>query len=304
MHIGLNASSLLTAPSIEDMRAHASTAEQDGFSSWWLAQTGLVDALGLIGSIAHAAPSLEYGTAVVPTYSRHPITMAGQALTTQAALSAPLALGIGLSHQPVVEDRMKMEWQKPMRHIRDYLDVLEPLLASGKADHDGTYFSMHYEGARPTADRPSLLMAALGPQMLKLCGQRADGTILWMVGERTIAEHIAPSINQAAAAAGRPNPRIICSLPTAVTSDAESTRAAHGAIFELYGQLPSYRSMLDREGAAGPQDVCVIGTEDEVHARLDALAAAGTTDFAALELGISPEDTTRTRALLKERAAG
>jgi len=301
MRIGLNASSLLTTPNIEDMRAHATQAEQDGFSSWWLAQTGLVDALGMIGALASSAPSLEYGTAVVPTYSRHPSTMAGQALTAQAALNRPLALGIGLSHQPVVEDRMKMEWQKPMGHIRDYLNVLEPLLETGTANHDGTYFSMHYEGPRPTEQKPSVIMAALGPQMLKLCGQRADGTILWMVGERTIAEHIAPTINAAATDAARPNPRIICSLPTAVTSDPDSTRAAHGAIFELYGQLPSYRAMLDREGAAGPQDVCVIGSEDEVHARLDALAAAGTTDFAALELGISPEDMARTRALLKER---
>ncbi|NNE72622.1 MAG: TIGR03564 family F420-dependent LLM class oxidoreductase [Acidimicrobiales bacterium] len=309
MRIGINASGLLLTPDLGAMLEHAQQAEADGFSSWWLAQTGLVDALAVFTAAGAATDTIEMGTAVVPTYMRHPSTVAGQALTAQAALTAGgkparLVLGIGLSHQPVVEDRLKMHWQKPIGHMRDYLTIVNELVTAGRSAHDGGFFSMHLDSARPSEAAPSVMLAALGPQMLKMAGTHADGTILWMVGPRTIAEHIAPSLSAAADDAGRPAPRVVCSLPIAVTDDESATRDFHAMAFAGYGDLPSYRAMLDREGAEGPGDVCIVGNEAVVNECLDELAAAGTTDFSAVELGITPEDNQRTRALLKARANG
>lgn len=140
-----------------------------------------------------------------------------------------------------------------------------------------------------------VLLAALAPRMLRLAGEVADGTVLWMTGAKTVAEHVAPAVTEAARAAGRPEPRIVCALPVCVTDDAEEARALAAKRFEIYGRLPSYRAVLDREGAEGPADVAIVGDEDEVAARIEALAKAGVTDFVAAEY--SPG--TRTREFLK-----
>ena len=143
------------------------------------------------------------------------------------------------------------------------------------------------------------MVAALGEQVLRVAGRRTDGTILWMVGRNTVAEHIAPRMNEAATEVGRETPRIVCSLPVCVTSDPDAVRSAADQIFEIYGQLPSYRAMLDREGAAGPGDVGIFGTEEEVAASLVSLAEAGVTDFSAVEFGTSSDEFSPTRAVLK-----
>ncbi len=299
MRIAINASPELLHADLGRLREHAARAAEDGFSGWWLAQTGLIDALTAFTALADVGPGMEFGTAVIPTFPRHPTALAGQALTTAAALGdRPLVLGIGLSHRPVIEDMLGLSFDKPIRHLIDYLEVLQPLLETGSVDYDGEAFTAHISTGRPADRAPSVMVAALGEQALRVTGRRTDGSILWMVGERTVADHIAPHLTEAADAAGRPAPRIICSLPTCVTDDVDAARAAANAVFEIYGQLPSYRAMLDREGAAGPGDVAVIGTEEQVAARLTALADAGVTDFSALEFGTSPDEFARTRALL------
>jgi alkanesulfonate monooxygenase SsuD/methylene tetrahydromethanopterin reductase-like flavin-dependent oxidoreductase (luciferase family) len=133
--------------------------------------------------------------------------------------------------------------------------------------------------------------------MLKLAGAMADGTITWMTGPRTIADHIAPRVRAAAEEAGRPAPRIVCGLPVAVTADPDAAREAAARIFEIYGGLPSYRAMLDKEGAAGPADVAVVGDEEVVAAAVGRLAEAGVTDFQASVFG-DGEGRARTRQLL------
>jgi len=303
MRIAINASAELLHADLGRLREHAEQAAEDGFSGWWLAQTGLIDALTAFTALADVAPSMEFGTAVIPTFPRHPTALAGQALTAAAALGdRPLVLGIGLSHRPVIEDMLGLSFDKPIRHLIDYLAVLQPLLETGSVDYDGEAFTAHISTGRPVDRPPSVMVAALGEQALRVTGRRTDGSILWMVGERTVADHIAPRLSEAAVAAGRPAPRIVCSLPTCVTSDVDAARAAANAVFEIYGQLPSYRAMLDREGAAGPGDVAVIGTEEQVAARLTALADAGVTDFSALEFGTNPDESACTRALLVDLA--
>ena len=216
----------------------------------------LVDALTVFPAVADAAPGLELGSAVIPTFPRHPTMLAGQALTTQAVLGdRDLVLGIGLSHKPAIEGYLGLSFDRPIRHLIDYLEVLMPLLDSGRVDYDGEAFTTHMESKRPGDRAPSVMVAALGEQTLRVTGRRTDGTILWMVGPRTIADHIRPRITAAAAEVGRPDPRIVASLPVCVTGDAASVREAAARIFAIYGELPSYRAMLDREGAATPGDV-------------------------------------------------
>lgn len=283
---------------------HMARSRDDGFDSYWLAQTTLLDALTVLaaGGARGAAPA-EVGTAVVATFPRHPTALAIQALTVQALVPGRLVLGIGVSHRPTVEDRLGMAFDRPVRHVADYLSVLEGLLVDGRVAYRGEVFTAEVEGVRPPVEVPSVMVAALGPQMLRLAGARTDGTILWMVGPRTIRDHVAPVIRDAAAAAGRRPPRIVCSLPVCVTDEPARVRAFAADVFAGYGDLPSYRAMLDREGAAGPGDVCVVGDEAAVAHALDELADAGATDFAAVEIGTNPDEWRRTRALLRERNA-
>jgi F420-dependent oxidoreductase-like protein len=298
MRISINGSATMVFPSVPNALADLKATRSEGFSGYWLAQVGLGDALTVFAAAGADTADLEVGTAVIPTFPRHPSALAAQALTTQAAIPGRLVLGIGLSHQPSVEGTWKMKWDRPVRHMREYLDVLLPLLETGQANVTGEFWSAEIAGARPTETVPSVMLAALGPQMLDIAGRRTDGTILWLVGPRTIGEHIAPRLNEAASAASRPAPRVVCSLPVCVTDDEPGARALIGPFLDGYQDLPSYRAMLDREGADGPADVAIVGSEAQVQDALGALEAAGTTDFAALPMSLDPEVVARTRQCL------
>jgi F420-dependent oxidoreductase-like protein len=182
--------------------------------------------------------------------------------------------------------------------MREYLAVLMPLLKDGKADVDGETISTR--AAIEVADRTPcpVLVAALGPKMLELAGAVADGTVTWMTGPATLASHTVPVITAAAARAGRPAPRIAASLPVCVTTDVDGARDRAAKSFKTYGFLPSYRAMLDREGAAGPEDVAMIGDEATVTKELGRLADAGVTEYVAAIFG-NRDERAATRALLK-----
>jgi 5,10-methylenetetrahydromethanopterin reductase len=276
----------------------ARAAADAGFASFWLPQVFGVDAVNALALVGHEVPVIELGTAVVPTYPRHPVVLAQQALTTQAAAGGRFTLGIGLSHQLVIEGMYGYSFEKPVRHMREYLEVLVPLLRGEGASFSGETLSGHVtldvKGSTPVP----VLLAALGPKMLELAGGSADGTVTWMTGPRTIESHIVPSITRAAERAGRPRPRVGVGLPICVTSDADGARARAGRIFELYGSLPSYRAMLDREGVAGPADVAMVGDEAAVRGQVEHLDEIGATDLVANIYG-SPEERVRTEALLR-----
>lgn len=299
MRIGINGSGLLRRPSLEAIAEDAREAAEAGFASYWIAQSGAVDALTMITCAAPRAPGIEFGTAVIPTYPRHPTALAGQAITTQAAIGGRLVVGLGLAHQVVIEGQLGMSFAKPVRHMREYLQILRPLLEQGKVSHRGEAFTAVMETALPETRAPSVMIAALGPQMLRLAGRLADGTILWVVGPRTLREHTAPTIRAAAERAGRPEPRIVAGLPICVTDDEQGARGLARRAFAVYGQLPSYRAMLDREGVKEAAEVAIIGSEARVRDHVAALAEAGATDFAALEFTRNDEERTRTRALLR-----
>ena len=280
-------------------------AEARGFPSAWILNARGLDALTVLALAGRETGRIELGTFVVPTYPRHPAALAQQALTTQAATGGRLVLGIGLSHRVVMEGMLGFDWSRPVRHMREYLSCLTPLLSGEQARFRGEEFRVDGYGLTvPGATPPSILVAALGPQMLGLTGRMADGTAVWMGGPRYLAEYAVPTISAAAREAGRPTPRIVAGLPVCVTDRADEVRRRAVSLFERYGQLPSYRAILDREQVEGPADVALIGDEEEVTKGLRALEDAGATDFAAAIFAPRGEDAERTVALLQRHVRG
>jgi 5,10-methylenetetrahydromethanopterin reductase len=278
-------------------------AADDGFSSAWLSNIFGLEALTALAVAGRQIPGIELGTAVVPSFPRHPAVLAQQALTADLALGGRLTLGVGLSHQIVIQDMYGYSFERPARHMREFLAILLPLLAGDPVGFDGATLHAHIGLSVPRSPRRvPVLLAALAPRMLRLAGELADGTVLWMTGPATVRDYIVPSITAAATAAGRPSPRVVCMLPVCVTDDPARARADADQAMAIYGQLPSYRAMLDKEGAAGPGDVAIVGGEDEVAEQIRALAGCGVTDFVAAEYARGP-DGPRTRALLRTLAA-
>jgi 5,10-methylenetetrahydromethanopterin reductase len=304
MQIGVLASDTTGEQAMGELTDQLRRAADDGFASFWMSNIFGLDALTALAVAGSQVPGIELGTAVVPSYPRHPAVLAQQALTVALATGpGRLSLGIGLSHKIVIEDMYGHSFDKPARHMREYLSVLLPLLDGTPVNVKGDTLSANLGLSTPRAGRIPVLLAALAPRMLDLAGRETDGTVLWMTGPATVRDYVVPTITSAAGAAGRPAPRVVCSLPVCVTSDPDAARAGAEKVFSLYGQLPSYRAMLDREGAVGPGDVAVVGDEDAVTAQILALADAGVTDFVAAEFARGA-DRERTRTLLKAVIAG
>jgi len=280
------------------LRDQLQRAADDGFASAWISNIFGLDALTALAVAGSQVPGIELGTAVVPTYPRHPAVLAQQALTVATALQGRLTLGIGLSHKIVIEDMYGYSFDRPARHMREYLSVLLPLLDGQQAAFEGETLRAAIGLTTPRPGRVPVLLAALAPQMLRLAGQRTDGTVLWMTGPDTVRDYVIPAISQAAHEAGRPSPRVVCALPVCVTDDTDGARARANRVFAIYGQLPSYRAMLDKEGAGQPGDIALIGDENTVAGRISALEEAGVTDFVAAQYARG-DDAERTRALLK-----
>jgi F420-dependent oxidoreductase-like protein len=306
MRLGINGSSLIALgrPSAEIVD-HAVAAEADGFTSYWLAQLAIPDALTVLGLVGRATASIELGTAVIPTWVRHPLMLAAQALTTSEIAGGRVVLGIGLAHKPSVEERLRIPFKQPAKNMDEYLSVLLPALQERAVSFEGEFWSADVErvDGPPDIPPPSVMLAAMGPRMLALAGGRTDGTILWLSGPRTIETTIAPAVRAAASDAGRPAPRIVASVPVCVTDQPDRVRGLVATLLAGYNDLPSYRGVMDAEGAGGPEDVSVIGDEDAVRVGLDRFAEAGATDFAAVEFVVDAEDGPRTRAFLKSYAA-
>ena len=304
MRIGIGIGEISGNPvTIDDLVAQTKAAERDGFASAWFANIFGVDAILAAALCGRETRTIEVGTAVTPTYPRHPTAMAQQALSASAAARGRFSLGIGLSHQLVIEGMLGLSFAKPFSHMREYMAVLGPLLREGKVDFTGKEFRVQSTLTIAGATAPPILLAALAPKMLALAGTEADGTITWMTGPKTLREHTVPSIGEAASKAGRPRPRVVAGLPIAVTDDPAAAREKAGAAFQVYGFLPSYRAMLDREGAAGPADVAIVGDESAVGEQLQRMAEAGVTDFLAAIFPVGDDGAAsleRTRRFLIE----
>jgi 5,10-methylenetetrahydromethanopterin reductase len=272
---------------LPDTVAQLQRCKEAGLDHAFAVQIFGPDALTLLAAAGAQVPGIGLGTGVVPVYPRHPMMLAQQALTVQWATGNRLLLGIGLSHQIVVEGMWGLSYDKPAGYMKEYLASLVPLLhgeavrSAGERVTTNAFTPIEIRGVEP----PPVLVAALGPAMLKLAGAVADGTITWMTGTGTIGSHIAPTIAAAAEAAGRPAPRVVVSLPIAVTNDAAAAKELINKELSIYPNLPSYKSMLDREGAEAAADISFIGDEEAVTGSIAKLADAGATDFVASIVG-------------------
>jgi F420-dependent oxidoreductase-like protein len=267
-----------------------------GYDSAWM--PGIPngpDVLTLFAATAHRTRRIEVGPAIVSAHGRHPVALASQALTSNDALGGRLTLGIGVSHQRVVEDFFGLDYSHPARYMTEYLQVLLPLLRGEKAEHAGQLLHTSYRldvAASPAP--PSVFIAAVGPKMLDVAGTYADGAATWMVGLRTLSEHTVPLVRAAAERAGRPEPRVLASLPIALTNDDEAAAAWAVDEFGMYGRLPAYKAVLEREGLDSAAGIAIYGDEGTLIKAVDRVRDSGVTDLQITPFG---DDEARRRTV-------
>lgn len=290
------------ASKVERLRADGRWAEEAGFSSVWVPQIpDEFDALTAAALIGAETRRIEVGTAVVPVQPRHPIVLAQQALSVQAVCGGRLALGLGVSHHWIIRDMLGLVYERPVPTLRAHLDVLDQALGGpGPVDVDNELFQVHNPLDITDLPRIPVLIAALGEKMLRLCGERTDGTILWMADERAIGSHVAPRLTAAAEAAGRPAPRIVAGIPVCVCDDdqIDTAIARTNRILAEAEVSPNYQRLLDLGDARTVGDILAAGPEARVETRLRSFAAAGVTD---ISVRIVPIGDTRDE-LLASRA--
>lgn len=300
MTVGLGAASERT---IEGLAARAGELEAAGFAGMWMPNAFGFDAITALALAGRETARIEMGTAVVPTYPRHPVVMAQQALTAAAALRGRFTLGLGLSHRTMMEGQLGIPFARPARHMREYLSILRPLLRGEPVSFHGELLAAEVALALPVVANVPVVVAALGPEMLKVAGELADGTITSWAGPRALETAVVPAIARAASEAGRPAPRILAGLPIGISDDPQRAREALAPGVAHYNELPSYRRLLDIEGAEHPADLALLGTESELDRALAGLESAGVTDFLAQVVSTGPGSVKRTVAYLAERAA-
>ncbi|MEW2483315.1 LLM class F420-dependent oxidoreductase [Mycobacterium sp. NPDC049093] len=287
-------------------------AESAGLDSAWMPQVpNDFDLLSMVALMASNTSRIELGTAVVPLQAQHPIALARQALSVHAISGGRLVLGVGPSHHWIVRDMLGLPYDKPAAYTRDYLQVLNAAISGpGDVDVENDSFTVH----NPTvlgADTPMpVLVSALGPVMLQIAGEHADGTSLWMADEKAIGEHIAPKINKAAAEAGKPAPRIVAGIPVTLCANSEIEEAKDRAnrVLAEAETSPNYQRLLDRGEARNVGDLLAAGDEESILKRFKQFADAGVTDLSVrlLPIGENRDELIaskyRTREVIAELA--
>ncbi|WP_405864226.1 LLM class F420-dependent oxidoreductase [Streptomyces sp. NBC_00005] len=284
-------------------------AEEAGFDTVWVPQVPTdFDALTAIALMGSVTSRIELGTAVVPVHAQHPVALARQALSVHAAAQGRLALGVGASHHWIVKDMLGLPYEKPAAYTRDYLDVLNPAVGgTSSVDVENATFTVHNPlGLAPVAPLP-VLVAALGPVMLRIAGERADGTVLWMADERSVADHVVPRITKAAQDAGRPAPRIVAGIPVCLCrpSEVDAARERANRILGEAEISPNYQRLLEYGDARDVGDLCAAGDEVAIRARFQRFADAGVTDLSVrlLPIGEGRDELVASKRRTRETVA-
>lgn len=273
---------------------YAVNAERLGFDSVYVPNTIGFDALTVMTLIAGATTKININSAVVPIQTRHPFAMAQQIKTMAAATPGRINLAVGLSHKMFIEPFLGLSYDKPAQQMEEYLNILMPLLSDSAAQAKGDFYSGTPMLNIAEAGNVAVQVAAMGPRMLAIAGRLTDGTSLWMTGPSTIREYVVPAISDAAAKAGRKSPDIVAGIPIAVSEDGAKIKAILDEKLAMYGMLPSYRGMLDREGLASPSDIAIVGSESEVIEKVQQYKQAGVTHFNANIIRADDDTTQRT----------
>jgi 5,10-methylenetetrahydromethanopterin reductase len=287
---------------IESCIRELTQARDEGFARLWITQMPFdVDLLTVLAAALREVPGIDVASGVVPIQNQHPSLLAQRALTLNIIGDGRFTLGIGVTHRAVTEGMWGISWDRSVKRMSEYLDGLLPLLAKEQVDAPGELVTTRGGLQIPNAPTPQVYVAALGPQMLRVAGRRTAGTLTWMTGPKTLREHVGPTLRAAAADAGRADGSVAvaAALPISVTDDVAAARSLAAQQFAMYGHLPSYRAMLDREGFAGPEDAALIGDESTVSHQLDQLRDAGVDEFVAIPFDPSTDGGQRTRACLR-----
>ena len=292
--VALPAGSEFAGNAVDGFVALSSEAQVTGLGSVWFSQRGDVDALSIAAVVGSRVEGISIGTSVVPIYPRHPLVVASQANTAQAASHGRFTLGLGLGAPSLVEPGFGVDASRTIRHLREYLTVLGELAEHGTVDFAGeTVVAKTLRPATVTGaeTRPSIVVAAMGPQALRVTGELADGTLPYLAGPRTLSEFIVPTIAEAAQAANRPPPRIVVALAAVVTDDVGRVRSKFAEQSAFYGRIPSYQAVLAREGVTDPTDLAVIGDESVLAAAIERYREAGATEIVLTSTAIDGEAT-------------
>jgi len=299
---------------IDQIRERAQRAETLGFPSAWVPYLPWsLDALSSMQAAGEATERIEIGSAVIPTYFFHPLALARQAATTQAAIGRPIHLGIGCSN-PAVIAMHGMPFERPARHVREYFEILGAAMElgakpagereqAGFLQYEGEFFALGSIYGTPGAKPPgSILVGALGPHMLRAAGAYSDGVIATWSDEGAIEREIGPPVRAAAEAAGRSEPRIggvvaVAVVPAAKTAAARDVAQAEFAFYET--TMP-YQRVVAASDAGRIGDICVIGDEEEVARRLRRFRDAGMTDFLAAPFAVEGGDWDLTAKTLSQ----
>jgi len=286
-----------TSP-VDDYIDQLRRARDDGFSMVWSPQLWREpDLLTLLALALHEVDGITVGTGVIPIQCRHPAVLAQQALTVSSISGGRLKLGLGMTHPMISEGMYGIPWDRHTRRLNEFLDGLLPLLHGEEAAATGEITTTRLALDIPGATPPAVYMAALGPQMLEITARRMAGTITWMTGPRTLADHIIPTLERCSQQAGR-RAEVIAAFPICVTDEPDEARILAAQLFELYGAQPSYRAMLDREGLAGAGDAAIIGDEESVAEQLAAIAELGVEELCGSVFARTADDDARTRKFL------
>lgn len=297
--------------SVHAVVEQAKQAEADGFTSLWYASVVTGDPVVPIAVAGRETTNLELGTAVLQTYPCHPLLQANRLASAVDAMGRPgLTVGIGPSHEALVRGVYGLSYDHPGRSTEEYLRILTGLLRGDIVDLEGADWTVHSEHRMaPVAHPVPVLLSALGPRLLRVAGEVADGTLLWMAPVRAVAEHVVPRITAAAEAAGRPAPRVVAGLPVAVHDDEVEARSAVAAGSSAYAGMPNYQRIMDIGGASDAADAAIVGDEKSVTRQLQELLDAGATDIWASVVPVGADraarqtSSRRTMDLLRELVA-
>ncbi|WP_167097735.1 LLM class F420-dependent oxidoreductase [Mycobacterium sp. DL592] len=271
---------------VDDVINQARGAYAAGVRQVWFAQQFDLDAISLSGVVGAAVPGLGVGTFVVPINPRHPLVVASLAQTAQAASHGNFTLGLGLGAHEPERVAFGQKWPGTVERLREHLTVLRSIFDTGTVDFHGSQITAspgwppRVAGGTPVP----IYVAAMGPKSLAVTGELADGTLPYLAGPRTISEFIVPTISAAAAAAGRPEPRVIAAVPVLVTDDVPAGRRAAEEVLSFYTAIPSYQKVIAREGVSSVAELAAIGPAEAVLEQLRSYRSAGVSDLVLTQL--------------------
>ncbi|QNG18169.1 TIGR03564 family F420-dependent LLM class oxidoreductase [Rhodococcus triatomae] len=306
MEIGVSLSPATTGNAVDDVVAQAREAADAGLQAAWFGQRFDYDAIALAATVGREVPEIRVGTSAVPIYPRHPLLVAGQANTAQAATHGRFRLGLALGARSLIEPAFGVPYERPITRLRDFLIATRSVTVDGVVDYHGetltavTVRPAPLAGAQPP---PPLLVAAMGPQALRVTGELADGTLPFLAGPRTLEQHIVPTITAAATNAGRPAPRIFAFLAAVVTDDIDAGKTAAAEHTAFYDGIPSYQRVVALEGHDRAADLAVVGDEQVLEDAVRRYRDAGATDIVVTETDLlGPESRSRAWKALGEIA--